>query len=115
MRGGGLDEFEQGRAGGRVCLAPARLLWEASCAASAVACVGEGKGRGGLPTWRVIVFGSWREPGRILCGSVTAGEDSKPGKEAAASPMERGGLPLSMEVRNPRNGGAKCCATCEAI
>jgi hypothetical protein len=57
--------------------------------------MGDEKGRGGLLTWRGVVFGSWREPGRILRGSAAGGEDSRPGKEAAASYRGRGGLPLT--------------------
>jgi hypothetical protein len=48
------------------------------------------------------VLGSWRELGRVLRGSVAAGEDSRPGKEAAVSCRGRGGLLLSVKVRNPR-------------
>jgi hypothetical protein len=74
VRRGGLVEFEMRRARGRTSHAGtsalgrrAVLRWPSR--------VGRGKGRGGLQLSVGWVFGSWREPGRILRGSVAGCED----------------------------------------
>ena len=77
-----------GRGGAHVSRRHVRF-GEVGCAASAAA--RWAKGRGGLLTWRGVIFGSWREPWRVLRGSVAVNEDSSPGKEAASC-RGRGGL-----------------------
>lgn len=88
---------------------------ETGCAVVGRRALGKGKGRGGLPTWRRVgarfVARTRARPARL--GRCRRGQQT--GQKAAASCRGCGGLPLSVKVRNPRNGGAKCCAPYEEI